>query len=142
MSSSVIDSAYDSPSCDPIIYDSSEPCFGDVDFGSLFAIDDTSHDDLQLFKEGFDASALNNFPSYEPQTDSILNNNVEGMAAFDSLVDFDACQPTSISTITTSADQAHDGESHFGGDLSKVSDSKAQIVATSSAPQPFPGASS
>ncbi len=124
--SSVIDSVYDTP--DPIIY-GEDSSLNDVDFGSLFAIDDsTGPDDLHFFKDGFNP-ALNN-PQFE-QSDSLNGDSF----TFDSLLNLDACQPSNKN------DLPHGSDDSSSGDSFSSLDSSSSIAATSSAQQPFSGAS-
>lgn len=126
---SSVGSVYDSPrNCDPIIYGESH--LSDVDFSSLFAADASIEDGLHFFKDGFAA----------PDGHDDLDAN--GFT-FDSMVDLDACQPT---TSSNNKDTRNKDDLSVYSDVytrehsPEGYDSPFQNAATSSAQQPILGA--
>jgi len=137
--SSVVDSAYTTNNCDPIIF--GDNGISDVDFGSLFATDGTAGDDLYFSKDGF---AAGNPFTFEDSLNNKDNITLSGDAfTFDSLVDLDAGH-SHTNTITNNNDfQAdHDSDDYLNGNLFEDAGPSASNAATSSAQQPLLGASS
>lgn len=101
----------------------------DVDFGSLFPADTSVDDNLHFFKDGFAAN----------DGHDILDAN--GFT-FDSMVDLDACQPSTFANKDHPNNDDLTLYSHVytNDHPSESSDSPIQNAATSSAQQPLLGA--
>ena len=135
---STSDSAYDSPrSCDPVIF--GDRLYPDDVFSNLFAPDASPENDLHFFKEGVAASTIDNDNAHD--------------FTFDTMVNYDACQPpttfadnetddTQPSTTNNSDDDnVARHRAVYPGNLSlEGSDHPPPTAATSSALQPLLGA--
>ncbi|KAL9124041.1 MAG: hypothetical protein Q9217_006590 [Psora testacea] len=115
--------------CDPIIFGESSH-LNHLDFSSLFAVDDAFTHDLPFAKDGITAPHIFNHP------DITLNGND---FTFDSMVDFEADE--SNQSNHNLAQHPSDETLLTGNVFAIPFDSAAQIAATSSAQQPFHGAS-
>ena len=140
--SSAPDSAFESchttHNVDPIIFGGPND-ISDSDFGSLFAADYTTGDDLQLFEDGFASSNPFDDNTTTNGKDNTLALHSDGFT-FDSMVDLDAGSSESSNDITDFQASNVDTNDFLDDSLFENTDPQAPDAATSSAQQPLLGA--